>query len=135
VELSIDGYRAIFKAVAGWSWDQVCAHAELYRQPIADYDARYLDEIAGIAEGAGVDEIDILAINTRTEVMFAAEARNAERQGRRPSECTSFALMPERAADGRMLIGQTWDWLSHSVDTVVLLEAHQDEGPDYVTLV
>jgi isopenicillin-N N-acyltransferase like protein len=135
VELSIDGYRAIFQANADWSWDQVCEHAELYRQPIADYNPRYLDEIAGIAEGAGVDEIEILAINVRTEVMFAADARDAAQQGRRPSECTSFALMPERAADGRMLIGQTWDWLSHSVETVVILEAHQDDGPDYVTVV
>jgi isopenicillin-N N-acyltransferase like protein len=135
VVLSVDAYRAVFEAAVGWSWAQVCEHAELYRPAIADYNPRYLEEIAGIAEGAEVEEIDILAINVRTEVMFAAEARAAAASGRRPSECTSFALMPERAADGRMLIGQTWDWLSHSVDTVVLLEAHQDEGPDYVTLV
>ena len=78
---------------------------------------------------------DVLAINTRTEVMFAAKARSAERQGTPPPECTSFAVLPEASADGHTLIGQNWDWLLHSFDTCVVLEAQQDEGPDFVTVV
>ncbi|MCJ7710652.1 MAG: C45 family peptidase, partial [Chloroflexi bacterium] len=33
------------------------------------------------------------------------------------------------------LIGQNWDWKPHMTDTVVVLEAEQDEGPSYVTVV
>ncbi len=32
-------------------------------------------------------------------------------------------------------MGQNWDWLPHSYETVVVLEAIQDEGPDFVTIV
>jgi isopenicillin-N N-acyltransferase-like protein len=34
-----------------------------------------------------------------------------------------------------MLVGQNWDWLAHAFDTTIVLEAHQDEAPDYVTIV
>jgi isopenicillin-N N-acyltransferase-like protein len=34
-----------------------------------------------------------------------------------------------------MLVGQTWDWLVHAFDTTIVLEAHQDDAPDYVTIV
>jgi isopenicillin-N N-acyltransferase-like protein len=77
----------------------------------------------------------MLAINVRTEVMFAAQARRAADPSRRPGECTAFAVVPERAADRHTLVGQNWDWLVHAEDTVVVLEAQQDEGPDYVTVV
>jgi isopenicillin-N N-acyltransferase-like protein len=34
-----------------------------------------------------------------------------------------------------MLVGQNWDWLVQAFDTTVVLEARQDDGPDYVTIV
>jgi isopenicillin-N N-acyltransferase-like protein len=91
---------------------------------------RYLEEVRGVAEGAGLDELDVLAINVRTEIMFAATARE-----HLPAECTSFAVVPSRTVDGTLLIGQNWDWLPHAADTTVILEARQDEGPDFVTVV
>ena len=77
----------------------------------------------------------MLAINVRTEVMFAAKARQAAGQQRAPDGCTAFAVVPAPGADGSTLIGQNWDWLPHSSETVVVLEARQDEGPDFVTVV
>ena len=55
-------------------WDRVTTQARRYREPIEAFGPTYLDEIAGIAEGAGVSVDDVLAINVRTEVMFAAKA-------------------------------------------------------------
>jgi isopenicillin-N N-acyltransferase like protein len=117
--------------------------------------ARYLEEIRGIAEGAGVAFEDILGINVRTEVMFAAKARAAAAQsgetgaargdgaaaargdapGARPDGCSAFAVLPSASLDGHTLIGQNWDWLLHSFDTVVVLESAQYDGPDFVTVV
>jgi isopenicillin-N N-acyltransferase-like protein len=51
------------------------------------------------------------------------------------AECSSFAVLPEASASGSTLVGQNWDWLPHSFETVVVLEARQDEGPDFVTVV
>ena len=106
-----------------------------YESPIERFDPRYLEEMRGIAEGAGLQDADVLAINVRTEVMFAAKARQAGSDARRVGECSAFAVTPDRSADGHTLIGQNWDWLLHAADTCVVLEVHQEAGPDYVTVV
>ena len=129
VRRSVAIYRGIFAQYAGWDWGQVTAHAQTYRAPIEAAYPRYLEEMAGIAEGAGLTFDDILAINVRTEVMFAAVARRAA------TECTAVAVLPGASADGHVLIGENWDWKRHMTDTVVVLEAHQDQGPSYVTMV
>src|SRR5687768_3525156 len=122
ISTSIDAYEQVFRAYAGWSWEEVRREAAGYQAPIAAFDERYVEEMRGIAEGAGVDLEDILGINVRTEVMFAAKARAAERAGApgasrgsgpRQGECTAFAVVPEASASGHTLIGQNWDWLLH----------------------
>ena len=134
VRRSIEAYREVFAAYTEWDWDAVTEQARAYEAPIARFEPRYLEEIRGIAEGAGVEDADVLAINVRTEVMFAAKARHAS-DARRVGECSAFAVTPERSADGHTLIGQNWDWLLHASDTCVVLEVEQDRGPDYVTVV
>jgi isopenicillin-N N-acyltransferase like protein len=76
----------------------------------------------------------VLALNIRTEIMFSATARSAC-DGRRPAECSSFALLPPATREGVTLIGQNWDWLPHAFRTVVVLEAEQSDRPDFVTVV
>lgn len=135
VRRSIEAYDEVFSHYAGWRWDDVRNEAHRYVEPVERFDPRYLEEIRGIAEGAGVAFEDILGINVRTEVMFAAKARAAEAEGRRVDGCSAFAVLPEASDTGHTLIGQNWDWLLHSFDTVVVLEAKQDDGPDLVTIV
>jgi isopenicillin-N N-acyltransferase like protein len=134
VRRSVSAYREVFAEVAGWDWATVRAEAARFEAPIASVHPRYLDEMRGLADGAGLDFLDVLAINVRTEVMFAAKARQAAAAGR-PGECSAFAAAPAPGQDGPVLIGQNWDWLPHVADTVVVLEARQDEGPDFVTVV
>jgi isopenicillin-N N-acyltransferase-like protein len=133
VRRSIAGYDDAFAQWAGWDRGKVRGEAERFRAPIAAHGAKYLEEIAGIAEGAGVAETDVLAINVRTEILFAASARGAVAEPP-PLECSSFAALPRRTG-GPVLVGQTWDWLVHAFDTTIVLEARQDDGPDYVTVV
>ncbi len=134
VQRSVAAYDEAFAHYARWDRRRVREEAATFRAPIAAHGQRYLDEIRGIAEGAAVDEIDILAINVRTEIMFAAEARNAENARRLPPECSAFAALSGRSG-GPLLIGQTWDWLAHAFDTVVVIEARQSDAPNYVTVV
>src|SRR4029077_19400860 len=84
VRRSVDAYREVFRAEAGWDWPKVTEHALGYTDAIERFGPRYLEEIAGIAAGAGLATEDILAINVRTEVMFAAKARQASDAWRRP---------------------------------------------------
>jgi isopenicillin-N N-acyltransferase-like protein len=136
IRLSVAAYGEVFEHWAGWGWPRVVEEARRYEGPIADYGGRYLEEIRGIAEGAGLPFEDVLAINVRTEVMFAARARQAAvLSDAGPGECSAFAVLPEASAAGTTLVGQNWDWLLHTFDTVVLLETVQEDGPDFVTAV
>ncbi len=134
VRRSVDAYREVFAYYAGWDWATVRTEAARFEGLLAAFRPAYLEEIRGIAEGADLDPGDVLAINVRTEVMFAAKARQAAgRSG--PAECSAFAVVPLPGRPGPVLIGQNWDWLPHTADTVVILEARQDGGPDFVTVV
>ncbi len=130
---SIDAYRVVFWHYAQWDWSTVRREASRYVDPITRFGPQYLEEMRGIAAGAGVDLEDVLAINVRTEVMYAAKARSAAAELPRTMECTSFAAVPD---DGRpVLVGQNWDWKTHAVDTVVVLACEPDDGPRFVTAV
>jgi isopenicillin-N N-acyltransferase like protein len=153
VQLSVQAYQRVFAHYAGWDWPAVRRAAAAFEAPIAAFRLAYLDEMRGIADGAGLDLADVLAINVRTEVMYAAKARQAPLAARAatraatgqaplahqvPAECSAFALVPAPGASGEAaspLLGQNWDWLLHSARTLVVLEARQDDGPDFVTVV
>ncbi len=128
-------YEEVFAHEAGWRWPRVIEEALPFQPAIEALDSAYAEEMRGIAEGSGLPFEDVLALNVRTEVMFAAKAREAARQGRQVAECTALAVLPDASASGHTLIGQNWDWLLHSFDTVVVLEARQEGRPDYVTVV
>jgi len=149
VRLSVQAYQRVFAHYAGWDWPAVRRAAAAFDAPIAAFRPAYLDEMRGIAEGAGLELADVLAINVRTEVMYAAKARQAPLAARAavgqallapkvPAECSAFALISGPRAPGQpasTLLGQNWDWLLHSAQTLVVLEARQDDGPDFVTVV
>jgi isopenicillin-N N-acyltransferase-like protein len=131
---SLSAYTGVFLHYAGWDWPTVLEQARRFEAPIAAYDQRYLDEIAGIAQGAGVAYEAVLALNVRTEMMFSAGAR-LQARGRKAVECSSFAVLPGASASGHTIVGQNWDWLVHCAGTVVVVEARADDGPRYVTVV
>jgi isopenicillin-N N-acyltransferase like protein len=141
VHLSVQAYQRVFAHYAGWDWPAVRRAAAAFEAPIAAFRPAYLDEMRGIAEGAGLDLADVLAINVRTEVMYAAKASQAPlaaRVPRLPAECSAFAVVPAPRAPGdraATLLGQNWDWLLHSAQTLIVLEVRQDGGPDFVTVV
>ncbi len=132
VQRSVEAYREVFDAYAGWNWQAVTEHARGYEAAIERFEPAYLEEMRGIADGAGLDAVDVLAINVRTEVMFAAKARDVARG---VGECSAFAVTPARSVNGHTLLGQNWDWLLHSAETVVVLEVEQEDRPDFVTVV
>ena len=134
IRRSVRDYREIFAHYTGWDWPAVRREAARFEQPVADFRPACLEEMRGIADGAGLDLLDVLAINVRTEVMFAAKARQAA-GGRRAGECSAFAVVPAPGRPGAVLAGQNWDWLPTCTDTVVVLEARPAGGPAYVTVV
>jgi isopenicillin-N N-acyltransferase like protein len=133
VAASIRGYEQAFRFYAGWGWDRVRQEALRFEDPIGAAFPAYLEEMRGLAEGADVSFADVIAINVRTEIMFAGQARTAARH--MPAECSALGLLPEITADGHTLLAQNWDWLEHCFDTVVVLEVERDDGPNFATVV
>lgn len=122
-------YESVFQSYAGWDWKAVREHAQTYAPAIQSYRGHLLEEMEGIADGAGLAQGDVLALNVRTEVMFAAVARRAAR------ECTAVVALPETTASGHTLLAQNWDWKPEASDTLVVLEARPRTRPAFVTVV
>jgi isopenicillin-N N-acyltransferase-like protein len=130
---SIASYRELFFHRQKLSWAEAIAGALTYEASIDAFAPEILEEIHGIANGAEVESGDILALNTRSELMFAPP-RSAAVPERAPGECTSFALLPEATQSGHTLIGQNWDWIPFAGKVLLMLEVHRDDGPGFVSI-
>jgi isopenicillin-N N-acyltransferase like protein len=131
VHRSIKAYAGLFDYFAGWEWPRATAEAERFLPAIKDFGPQYVDELAGIADGAAVSIEDILALNVRTEIVYPGRVRTAVAL-HAPSECSTLANV---AADGHVIVGQNWDWAPFAFDTVVVLQAIPDDGPSFITVV
>lgn len=111
---------------------------------IEAYDASYLEEMRGIAEGAGVPLEDIVMINCRTEMLFGyADMKGSgepkakvdtEAASSEDGDCTGLVVLPARSATGRLMHAHNWDWRQECVDTGIVLRIRGNAGhPDMLT--
>ncbi len=125
---SLGAYRSAFESF-GLTWQKGRRIAVRFRDRVADYAPEAFEEIRGIAAGANVDPLDVLALNLRTEILAAVDAPRAV------GECTAFAVLPDASANGNVLLAQNWDWMLHSQQTVVVLKVERDDAPAFTTIV
>jgi isopenicillin-N N-acyltransferase like protein len=125
VGLGVERYMGRFAHFAGLTRAEARTAALSFAAPIEAYDAEILDELAGIAEGAGLPFEDVLAMNCRSELMF----------GFAGAECSSFALQPTVTADGHTYVGQNWDWAPDISETIAVIVIRQEpDKPDVLLL-
>jgi len=129
VNSSVDYYVAPL-AAAGIGWPGARALAADYMPLIEAFSPSQLEEMRGIAEGAGVDVEGIVIVNARTEMMFGATAKD---DAGADDGCTGVIAMPEATKNGHVLHAQNWDWREECVHTGVVLRIRRDEGPDILT--
>ncbi|KFC75125.1 Acyl-coenzyme A:6-aminopenicillanic acid acyl-transferase precursor [Bosea sp. LC85] len=111
--------------------------AEFARE-IEAFGAHYVEEMRGIADGAGVTLEDIVMVNARTEVMAKArleKAKPVEAGEELDDGCTGAVILPERSATGELIHGQNWDWKAECAETAIVLRVRRDDGPDFLTFV
>lgn len=113
----------------GLDWSRIRTLAEEFQPTIARYDADMLEEMRGIAEGAGIELAAILLLNARTEILKLAKRRRDPV----PDGCTGVIVMPAAAADGQLIHAQNWDWKAECAETVVVLRIRRDDGPEVLT--
>ncbi len=105
-------------------------------EPTIDrFDPTYLEEMRGIAEGAGVAFESVVLLNARTEILKLAQRPADERNvpDDDPDGCTGVVAMAEVTKDGRLIHAQNWDWKVECADTAVVLKIRREDGPDILT--
>ena len=114
----------------GVDWPELERRAEALVPVIETFDAAYVEEMRGIAEGAGQPFAGVVLMNARTEMVVGA--RKAMERAL-PDGCTAALALPEATADGVLLHGQNWDWRADCAETGVVLRIHREDGPDILT--
>jgi isopenicillin-N N-acyltransferase-like protein len=130
IRTSIERYTAVFADAGVGSWADARSLALEYRDAVAAYAPGSVAQMEGIAQGAGLELGDVLALNTRSELMFGIRAADFPEDG-----CTSVAVGPERSANGHALLSQNWDWTEAAGESVVLLVREAHDRPGYISLV
>lgn len=117
---------------------------ELARQclPISErYDPVGFEEFLGIARGANLaaeqlfvtqgltDLRDVLAFSDVADPAAAMVPEDPDAEG-----CSAFIVAPDRARDGHLLAGQTWDLATDNMPYVRLVHRRPDDAPETVSL-
>jgi len=105
IRTSLTSYARIYRTEAGLDWTASVREARRYLPAVDDFAPELVEEMAGIAAGAGIEPDDVLAMNVRTEILFSARVLAADMPAA-PSECTAIAAV---TPDGRVVAGQNWD--------------------------
>ncbi len=129
IERSIALYRGELER-RGVALAEIHRLARDFAPHVSAFDPAYLEEMQGIADGAGVALEDIVLINCRTEMMFGARQMIGASALAKNDGCTAAIILPEAAEDGVLIHGHNWDWREQCVDTGVVLRIRRSDGPD-----
>jgi isopenicillin-N N-acyltransferase-like protein len=124
VRHAVHAYMVMFRA-AGLRQAAVYDQAERFLPVIDAYAPHLVEEMRGIAEGTGHDLRAIVALNCRTELLYAVG---------KAIECTSLGVTPPASADGHVRLAQNWDWHPSMTGALVLWVIRRADGPDLLTL-
>ncbi len=123
-------YMNLWQHMGGVSRDKILTDVEGFVPFIEQYDADLIDEMYGVAEGAGLEFREIAALNARTELTFACLPNTLKDVA--SGGCTSFGLLPDVTENGHVIIGQNWDWRAEALHTSVILQIEQAAKPNIV---
>ncbi|RVX75171.1 hypothetical protein B0A52_00523 [Exophiala mesophila] len=131
---SLKFYESIFQTMSTMEWPEVRRQSEAFAPYIAINYPRYEQEMQGIADGAGADYTDILALNIRSEIAFsmfqdpASEPSSSTSINIDSDGCTSIGWI---TPNGKTFLGQNWDWKPPQMQNLIILRVTQP-GTDLV---
>jgi isopenicillin-N N-acyltransferase-like protein len=147
IAAALEHYREHFASMAGIDFATARRRAQGYLVYARRHLPQYVDELEGVAEGAGEPFSDILVPNCGEEFtcpIDRKERRLAVRGAAGPDEraegggafrraapaCTAVAV----AAGGRHIVGHNMDWHAVDVDKNVLFDITCPDGTRFVTI-
>ncbi len=130
IEESANNYRKVFKERGTKiEWDEITALAKKFVPYVEEYDPDAVEEMKGMAEGAGVSLEDIMIINARTEFSALGTGKIEEPEG-----CTVIVATPEVTANHHMLMAQNCDQSPGSQKALVLVKKKKKGKPNTVAI-
>ncbi|MBN1657606.1 MAG: hypothetical protein JXA93_04350 [Anaerolineae bacterium] len=126
VAVYLELMRLAGEAHRGLTAGEALAAARSFEPALATHAPALLEEMRGIADGAGCPLDQVLLINARSELMGTL--------GSNQGECTSLAATPGATRHGGTLLGQNWDWHTAVRPDPVLLHLHLPGGLQVLTL-
>lgn len=128
VTRSIQTARSLIISIADrlqLDWEGARIQARKYIPFVQERYPQYLEELEGIAEGAGVEFDDLAVLNVMEAVTMDALHL---------SKCTSMAVNDERTADGHVLIAHNEDWMPEDEADVYVIHATPDDEPPFLAM-
>jgi isopenicillin-N N-acyltransferase-like protein len=106
-----------------------------YLPVLEGFDHRQIEEMRGVAAGAGVTFEQIVLVNARTElIQFALRPALLESMKMGvPDGCTGVVVRPAATRDKQLIHAHNWDWKYESADSAVILRIRSEDGPDILT--
>jgi isopenicillin-N N-acyltransferase-like protein len=121
VERSLANYARLF-SFNGMAWEEAQRRSAGYRDLIGAFDADLLEEMEGIARGAGRPFREILTLNARTELLPPSFLTGAD------------AVSPSASLTGETLLAQNWDWVGSQREAMIVLRIQEGVDPACLTL-
>ncbi|MFC3900683.1 C45 family autoproteolytic acyltransferase/hydolase [Aliicoccus persicus] len=110
VHLSLNSYERLFRENNGFTWKEAVEKGKFFMNYLEKNFPHLLEEMEGVAKGAGVDFYDILTLNARSEI-----ALTSSKDG-----CTSLSY--SKGNDNDLYIAQNWDWMSDQTGSLIFAE-------------
>jgi isopenicillin-N N-acyltransferase-like protein len=107
------------------TWDGALIQARKYIPFAEERYPQYVEELKGIAAGAGVPFDDVAVVNGMEAVTMDALHL---------TKCTSMAVSQERTANGNVLVAHNEDWLPEDEPDVFMISARPDDEPPFLAM-
>lgn len=127
ISLSLKTFAKAYKDDMKLEWNQMLDIVRKFSPFIENYDPEGVEEMRGIAEGAGKDIVDIMALHLKTELKVATSVGSF-------GGCTTVAALPEVTSTGNTLVGKNWDWTAEMKKLGVIIRKKPNKGPSSITL-
>ncbi|KAK7027326.1 hypothetical protein VNI00_015289 [Paramarasmius palmivorus] len=106
----------MFRRTSNLDWNAVREISIEYKHTISKLTPDIYAEMEGIAEGAELDILDIVALNARSEIAL----------GLFSDGCTSLGW---KLPAGDVLLAQNWDWTPRVKDNLAMVSINQPDRP------
>ncbi|BCS18239.1 uncharacterized protein APUU_11067S [Aspergillus puulaauensis] len=117
----IKNYKTLFHETAETDWTESKERASTYLAALQQNEPDLVDEMRGIAAGAGVGFLDILALNLRSEISLTNYSDG----------CTSIAAVAGDASmtGSGVYLGQNWDWVGEAATSTAFFDIRKTGRP------